>query len=97
MFCGSKLMCWPPTLDVPHAYTYIDDFGRALAILGERGDALSQAWITPNPETVMQRLCPPTTPNLFGSFRDKLGYRKRTESLPGFPLAQRLCASEPNV
>ena len=42
-------------LDLPHAYTYIRDFGQALAILGERDEALGQAWHVPNPPTLTQR------------------------------------------
>jgi len=42
-------------LDLPHTYTYISDFGEALAILGEREEALGQAWHVPNPPTLTQR------------------------------------------
>ena len=35
-------------LDLPHTYTYIEDFGRALVILGERDEALGGAWHVPN-------------------------------------------------
>jgi len=35
-------------LDLPHTATYIEDFGKALAILGERDEALGQAWHVPN-------------------------------------------------
>lgn len=35
-------------LDLPHTATYIEDFGRALVILGERGEALGRAWHVPN-------------------------------------------------
>jgi nucleoside-diphosphate-sugar epimerase len=41
--------------DQPHTFTYIDDFGEALAILGERPEALGQAWHVPNPPTLTQR------------------------------------------
>ncbi len=43
------------SLDQPHTYTYISDFGEALAILGEREEALGQAWHVPNPPTRTQR------------------------------------------
>jgi nucleoside-diphosphate-sugar epimerase len=43
------------SLDLPHAYTYISDFGEALAILGEREEALGQAWHVPNAPTLTQR------------------------------------------
>jgi len=43
------------SLDQPHAYTYINDFGEALAILGEREEALGHAWHVPNAPTLTQR------------------------------------------
>lgn len=42
-------------LDQPHTYTYINDFGEALALLGERDELLGQAWHVPNPPTLTQR------------------------------------------
>lgn len=42
-------------LDLPHTYTYISNFGEALAVLGERDEALGQAWHVPNPPTLTQR------------------------------------------
>jgi nucleoside-diphosphate-sugar epimerase len=43
-------------LDVPHTATYIEDFGKALVILGEREEALGQAWHVPNDQpTITQR------------------------------------------
>jgi nucleoside-diphosphate-sugar epimerase len=42
-------------LDLPHTYTYINDFGKAMVILGERDEALGQAWHVPNPPTLTQR------------------------------------------
>ena len=42
-------------LDLPHTYTFIDDFGKALVILGEREEALGQAWHVPSPRTVTTR------------------------------------------
>jgi nucleoside-diphosphate-sugar epimerase len=41
----------PGNLDLPHTYTYIEDFARALVILGERDEALGQVWHVPNAET----------------------------------------------
>ncbi len=35
-------------LDLPHTATYIGDFGKALVILGERDEALGQAWHVPS-------------------------------------------------
>ena len=42
-------------LDIPHTYSYIDDFGKALVTLGERDEALGQVWHVPNPPTLTQR------------------------------------------
>jgi nucleoside-diphosphate-sugar epimerase len=42
-------------VDVPHSITYIDDFGETLAILGERDEALGQAWHVPNAAPISQR------------------------------------------
>ena len=42
-------------LDQPHTYTYVSNFGEAVAILGERDEALGQAWHVPNPPTLTQR------------------------------------------
>jgi nucleoside-diphosphate-sugar epimerase len=42
-------------IDLPHTLTYIEDFGKALVILGEREEALGQAWHVPNPPTLTQR------------------------------------------
>jgi nucleoside-diphosphate-sugar epimerase len=33
--------------DAPHSYTFINDFGKALVILGEREEALGRAWHVP--------------------------------------------------
>jgi nucleoside-diphosphate-sugar epimerase len=41
--------------DMPHTYTYMPDIGKALVILGERDEALGQAWHLPNPKTVTTR------------------------------------------
>ncbi|HSD85042.1 MAG TPA: SDR family oxidoreductase [Anaerolineae bacterium] len=42
-------------LDRPHTYTYIEDFGQALAVLGERDETLGQVWHVPNAETLTTR------------------------------------------
>ena len=41
--------------DQPHTYTYVPDIGRGLVVLGEREEALGQAWHLPSPETVTTR------------------------------------------
>lgn len=42
------------SLDQPHTYSYIEDCGEALAILGERDEALGEAWHLPSPPTLTQ-------------------------------------------
>ena len=42
-------------IDMPHTYTFIDDFGRAMATVGTRADALGQIWHAPNVETLSTR------------------------------------------
>ncbi len=42
-------------LDAKHSYTYMEDIGKALAILGERDEALGQVWHVPNAEAVTTR------------------------------------------
>ena len=41
--------------DTPHTVTYIEDFARALATLGQREEALGAVWHVPNAETVTMR------------------------------------------
>ncbi|MBC8098372.1 MAG: NAD-dependent dehydratase [Armatimonadetes bacterium] len=42
-------------IDAPHSYTYINDFGTALATLGTDDRALGQAWHVPNAPTMTTR------------------------------------------
>ncbi len=42
-------------IDVPHTLTYIEDFGKALVILGEHDEAFGQAWHVPNSPTKTKR------------------------------------------
>ena len=42
-------------LDAKHSYTYIEDIGKALAILSERDEALGKAWHVPNAEVTTTR------------------------------------------
>lgn len=50
-------------IDLPHTQTFISDFGEAMVILGEREDALGQAWHVPNAEPnittrdLLERIC----------------------------------------
>lgn len=41
-------------LDVPHSFTYVADFGRTLATLGTREEALGRAWHVPSPAPLTQ-------------------------------------------
>ena len=41
--------------DQPHTYTYVPDIARGLAILGERDEALGEAWHLPSAETLTTR------------------------------------------
>lgn len=41
--------------ELPHTYSYVPDIGRALAILGEREQALGRAWHALSPPTVSTR------------------------------------------
>jgi len=53
---AGKAASFAGNLDVPHTVTYIRDFGRALVVLGERQEALGQAWHVPNDlPTITQR------------------------------------------
>ncbi|MEW5940939.1 MAG: hypothetical protein AB1750_14815 [Chloroflexota bacterium] len=41
-------------MDQPHTFSYAADFGKLLATLGAREDALGQVWFTPSPAPVTQ-------------------------------------------
>jgi nucleoside-diphosphate-sugar epimerase len=42
-------------LDVPHTYTFIEDFAKGLITLGEREEALGEIWHIPSAETLTTR------------------------------------------
>jgi len=42
-------------LDLPHTWTYIEDFARALIVLGDRSEALGQIWHVPSAPTLTTR------------------------------------------
>jgi nucleoside-diphosphate-sugar epimerase len=46
---------WLGRLDVPHSLSYLDDFARGLVTLGERDEALGQAWHIPAAEPLTGR------------------------------------------
>lgn len=41
--------------DTPHSFTFIDDFGEALVLLGEREEALGQVWHVPSGDALTMR------------------------------------------
>jgi nucleoside-diphosphate-sugar epimerase len=41
--------------DLPHSYAYIEDVGRAAAVLGTRDEALGRIWFAPHAPAVTQR------------------------------------------
>lgn len=41
--------------DLPHTYSFIEDFGRGLVLLGSREEAFGQAWHIPNAPTLTTR------------------------------------------
>jgi nucleoside-diphosphate-sugar epimerase len=42
-------------IDLPHTFSFIDDFGKALVVLGDHQEALGQAWHIPNAPAVTTR------------------------------------------
>lgn len=44
-----------PRPDVPHTYSYLPDIARGLIVLGDRDEALGEAWHLPSPPTVTTR------------------------------------------
>jgi nucleoside-diphosphate-sugar epimerase len=42
-------------LDMPHTFTYAPDFGKTLAILGTRDEALGRAWHVPSAAAITQK------------------------------------------
>jgi nucleoside-diphosphate-sugar epimerase len=49
---AGKPVQWIGRLDVPHTFSYIDDFGRGLVTLGAHPEALGQAWHIPAAEPI---------------------------------------------
>jgi nucleoside-diphosphate-sugar epimerase len=41
--------------DLPHSYAYIEDVGRAAAVLGTRDEALGRVWFAPHAPALTQR------------------------------------------
>jgi len=51
LFAGKRSMLWGKP-DMPHTYTYVEDYGRALAVAALAPEAYGKAWIVPNDRTV---------------------------------------------
>jgi nucleoside-diphosphate-sugar epimerase len=66
-------------LDLPHTQSYLPDIGQGLAILGEREEALGQAWHLPSPETV-------TTRQFIELVFEETGQPPKVQVLPKFML-----------
>lgn len=67
--------------DLPHTHTYVNDFGRALAILGECDEADGQVWHVPND---MPRI---TQAELVRMFAEEAGLEPRMQSMGRWMMA----------
>jgi nucleoside-diphosphate-sugar epimerase len=54
LLAGRKVQLYGD-VDLPHAYTYVPDFARALIELGRRPEAFGEAWHVPTAPAVSQR------------------------------------------
>lgn len=62
-------------IDLPHTFSYITDFGKALVILGEHDEALGQAWHIPNAPTM-------TTRAMLNMFFEEAGLPPKIGTIP---------------
>ena len=46
-YFAGKPVEWVGRLDMPHSFSYVEDFGRGLVTLGQHDEALGQAWHIP--------------------------------------------------
>lgn len=60
-----------------HTYTYLDDFGRALVLLGDRAEGAGQVWHVPNAP-------PQSTRTLVATIGDLAGSPARVSAAPGW-------------
>ncbi|MCA9911762.1 MAG: NAD-dependent epimerase/dehydratase family protein, partial [Anaerolineae bacterium] len=63
-------------VDLPHTYTYIGDFGKAMVILGECDEALGRAWHVPNDQPEM------TTRQLIEKIAAEIGVEPKVSAMP---------------
>jgi nucleoside-diphosphate-sugar epimerase len=54
-YFAGKRVDWLGRLDVPHSFSYVEDFARGLVTLGQREEALGQAWHIPAAAPVTSR------------------------------------------
>jgi nucleoside-diphosphate-sugar epimerase len=76
-------------IDLPHTYTYVPDIGRALVTLGERDEALGQAWHIPSAQTV-------TTRALLDMIYAELGQKPNIQVAPR-PLLRLMTLFDKNI
>lgn len=67
-------------LDMPHTFTYIDDFAKAVVTLGTRDDALGKVWHTPNAPA-------PTSRQMLELIYEEAGQTPNYRSAPGLLLS----------
>jgi nucleoside-diphosphate-sugar epimerase len=67
--------------DLPHAHTYVRDFGRALVLLAEREEADGQIWHVPNDQPKM------TQAELVQMFAEEAGVEPKISSMGKFMLS----------
>jgi nucleoside-diphosphate-sugar epimerase len=54
-YFAGKRVDWMGRLDVPHTFSYVEDFARGLVTLGQREEALGQAWHIPAAAPITSR------------------------------------------
>ena len=64
-------------IDIPHTYLYIRDFAKGLVTLGERQEALGQAWHIPGAATI-------TTRQIVNMVYETVGKRPKFRIAPKF-------------
>jgi nucleoside-diphosphate-sugar epimerase len=67
-------------VDLPHTYTYIGDFGKAMVILGENDEALGKAWHVPNAPTM-------TTRQMIEIIAAEIGVKAKISAMPKIMFA----------
>jgi nucleoside-diphosphate-sugar epimerase len=67
--------------DLPHTHTYVNDFGRALVILGERAEADGQDWHVPNDQPMM------TQAELVRMFAEEAGVEPKMSNMGKLMMA----------